>query len=138
MTSFRHTSKVLIRMVQEMVSECSICQKFRLGLKDGLTPISRVLKTFHHRHTVEVDTLTITPVSEDGYKAIVTLVNHYTHYVHLYPVKAHDATWLANALMSYVENVGLFDELASDPGSDMMSKAVAELNSWLGLRHKVS
>ena len=41
-------------------------------------------------------------------------------------------------MMAYVSNFGLFDELASDPGSDLTSKAVAELNSWLGVRHKVS
>jgi hypothetical protein len=40
--------------------------------------------------------------------------------------------------MSYIGNFGLFDELASDPGSDIMFEAVSELNSWLGLRHKVS
>jgi hypothetical protein len=53
-------------------------------------------------------------------------------------VKSYNSEGVANALMSYVGNFGLFDELMSDPGSDLMSSAVAELNSWLGLRHKVS
>ena len=130
--------KIPIRKVQEMVDNCPTCQKFRVGMRDGLTPFTRVLKPPHHRHTVGIDTLTITPASEDGYKYIITMVNHYTHYVHLYPVKNHDANSIACALMSYIGNFGLFDELASDPGSDIMSEAVSELNSWLGLRHKVS
>jgi hypothetical protein len=56
----------------------------------------------------------------------------------LYPAKAHDSENIANALMGYIGNFGLFDELASDPGSDITSQAIKELNSWLGLRHKVS
>ena len=130
--------KIPIRKVQEMVDNCPTCQKFRIGMRDCLTPFTRVLKPSHHRHTVGIDTLTITPASEDGYKYIITMVNHYTHYVHLYPVRNHDANSIACALMSYIGNFGLFDELASDPGSDIMSEAVSELNSWLGLRHKVS
>jgi hypothetical protein len=92
----------------------------------------------HHRSTLGIDTLSMTPVSTDGYKAIVTMVNHHTHHVHLYPVKLYDAAGVADALMSYIGNFGLFDEIASDPGSDLMAGAIKELNEWLGLRHKVS
>jgi hypothetical protein len=53
-------------------------------------------------------------------------------------VKKYDAEGVANCLMSYIGNYGLFDELASDPGSDLMASAIKELNQWLGLRHKVS
>ena len=127
-----------ITRVQDMVEECSTCQKFRLGLRDQLEAMPRVLKPPHHRRTVGVDTLTITPESEDGFKAIITVVNHYTHQVFLYPVKKYDSESLANALMQYISNFGLFDELISDPGSDLTSKAIEELNSWLGLRHVVS
>lgn len=130
--------QIPISRVQDMVDECAVCQKFRLGLRDQLTPLARVLKPNHHRKTVGIDTLTITPESEDGYKAIVTIVNHYTHNVFLYPVKAYDSEGIANALMAFISNYGLFDELASDPGSDLMSGAVKEVNEWLGLRHVVS
>ena len=130
--------KIPIKKVQEMVDNCATCQKFRVGIRDQLTPHTRVLKPPHHRHTVGIDTLTITPPSEDGYKYIITMVNHYTHHVYLYPAKTHDSENIANALMGYIGNFGLFDELASDPGSDITSQAIKELNSWLGLRHKVS
>ena len=53
-------------------------------------------------------------------------------------MKKYDSASLADALMSYIGNFGLFDELISDPGSDLTSKAVEELNKWLGIRHVVS
>lgn len=36
--------KVSISKIAEMVDECPECQKFRLGIRDQLTPIARVLK----------------------------------------------------------------------------------------------
>jgi exonuclease III len=127
-----------IAMVQSMVDECAMCQKFRLSHRDKLTPLTRVLKPPHHRCTIGVDTVTITPESDSGYKAIITVVNHYTHFVFLYPVKRYDSESLANALMAFISNFGLFDELISDPGSDLTSKAIQEVNEWLGVRHVVS
>ena len=32
----------------------------------------------------------------------------------------------------------MFDEVVSDPGSALMSEAIAQLNKWLGIQHKVS
>ena len=99
-----------ISKVQDMVDECATCQKFRLGLRDQLNPVSRVLEPQHHRCIIGVDTLSITPESKDGYKAIITMVNHYTHHVFLYPVKKYDSESLSNALMAFISNFGLFDE----------------------------
>ncbi len=69
---------------------------------------------------------------------MIAIVNHFTHFVYLYPIRDHSAKELANALMPYIGNFGLVDEILSDQGSDLMSTAVAELNLWLGLKHKVA
>ena len=103
-----------------------------------ITYNTRVLKPPHARHTIGCDTLSITPTSKDGFVGVVTIVNHFTHFVYLYPIRDHSAKELANALMSYVGNFGLVDEILSDQGSDLMSQAVADLNTWLGLKHKVA
>ena len=130
--------RIPLRTVTEFIENCAVCQKHKQGLRDTIEPLVRVLKPDTHRHTIGVDTVTITPTSEDGYVGIITMVNHHTHFVYLYPVKTHSAKEMCHALMSYVKNFGLFDELKSDPGSDLMSQAVADLNTWLGLRHQVS
>ena len=130
--------KISIRKVAEMVDNCAVCQKFRLGLRDQLEPVPRVLKPEHHRQVIGVDNLTISPVSKDGYKGVVVIVNHYTHFVYLHPVKSYDAESMAGAIMAYMANFALVDGIITDPGSDMMSAVVKEVNEWLGLRHKVS
>ena len=130
--------RIPLRTVQEYIENCAICQKHKQGLRDTLKPYYRVLKPESHRITVGIDTLTITPTDKRGFTAIITIVNQYTHFVYLYPVKSHTAKEMANAIMSYICNFGLIDEILSDPGSELMSKAIQELNAWLGLRHKVS
>ena len=45
---------------------------------------------------------------------------------------------LATALFQYFTTFGVFEEIWSDPGSDMMSQVVLQLNTWLGIKHVVS
>jgi hypothetical protein len=130
--------RIPLRTITEFVETCPVCQKHKQGLRDTIKPYTRVLKPESHRHTIGIDTVDITPHSEDGHQAIVTIVNHHTHYVYLHPVKTHSARDVCGALMAYIGNFGLVDEVKSDPGSDLLSKAVADLNKWLGLRHVVS
>jgi exodeoxyribonuclease III len=130
--------KVPLRTVAEFVESCSVCQKHRHGLRDTLKPFTRVLKPESHRHTLGIDTVSITPKSDDDFTAIITMVNHHTHFVYLYPVKSHNAKEMCSAIMSYIGNFGLVDEIISDPGSELMSQAVSDLNKWIGLRHTVS
>ena len=66
------------------------------------------------------------------------IVNHFTHLTYLHPVKNHSAEEVCDALIRYVGNFGLFDELRTDPGSDLTSKAVKEFTQWLGIRQKLS
>jgi exonuclease III len=130
--------RIPLRTITEFVESCAVCQKHKQGLRDTIKPYTRVLKPESHRHTIGIDTVDITPHSEDGHQAIVTIVNHHTHFVYLHPVKTHSARDVCGALMAYIGNFGLVDEVKSDPGSDLLSKAVTDLNKWLGLRHVVS
>ena len=54
------------------------------------------------------------------------------------PAKSYEAETIAVALFIHFTTFGIFDELWSDPGSDLMSEAVKQLNAYLGIRHVVS
>ena len=51
----------------------------------------------------------------------------------LYPVSNHSADTLATCLFQHLYRFGLFDQLISDPGSDLMSHVVIKLNKWFGI-----
>ena len=66
------------------------------------------------------------------------IVEHYSHFPQAHPAKDYSAETLAKVLFKHFCTFGMFDEVVSDPGSALMSEAIAQLNKWLGIRHKVS
>jgi len=130
--------RIPYRLIQDFISECPICQKDRLGMTDGIQPVVRHIKPPHQRSRVGVDRLTVTPPDKDGYTTLIVVVEHFTKHVCVYPAKEYTAQSLAPALFQYFATFGVFEEVWSDPGSDMMADMVRQLNQWLGIRHVVS
>jgi len=130
--------RIPYRFVQEFISTCAICQKDRLGMTDHLQPVVRHIKPPHQRSRVGVDRLTVTPADKQGNTTLIVVVEHYTKHVAVYPAKEYTAQSLALALFQYFTTFGVFEEVWTDPGSDMMSDMVQQLNQWLGIKHVVS
>jgi len=87
---------------------------------DGyVEPVYRHLKKAHSRGAVCVDLLTVTPVDEAGNTCLVVIVVFYTKYVWGPPAKEYTAHTVASALFTIFCTFGMYDELWSDPGSDL-------------------
>jgi hypothetical protein len=127
-----------MRFVEEFIMSCPGCQKDRLKMSNNIDSLTRHLKPEHQRSRVGVDRLTVTPVDEQGNCNLIVVVEHYTKFVSAYPSKSYDAITLATALFQHSCTFGSFDELWSDPGSDLMSDVITQLNKWLGAHHVVS
>jgi len=130
--------RIPYRVVQDFISSCAVCQKDRLGMTDGLEPVVRHIKPPHQRSRVGVDRLTVTPADKQGNTTLIVVVEHFTKHVAVYPCKDYTAQTLAIALFQYFTTFGVFEEVWSDPGSDMMSDMVKQLNAYLGIKHVVS
>jgi hypothetical protein len=120
-------------VVREYVATCPICQKFRLGLTDNIVPIVRHLKPEHQRAVVGVDTLTITPEDKYGNKYCTVVVNHFTKFCQLYPMKSKEAVDVAACLFNFFCTFGVVEAIYSDPGSEYMSEVVQNLAKWFGI-----
>ena len=83
---------------------------------------------------VGVDQLTVTPTDKQGNNGLIVVVEHFTKHVAVYPTKDQSAS----ALFQYFTTFGIFEEVLSDPGSDLMSETIVQLNKWLGICHVVS
>ena len=125
--------------VQERVAACPTCQKTRLGMTGySLQPMTRHLKVPHSRSRIGVDRLAISPPSRNGNNNLVVIVEAFGGYTNLFATKDYTAETLASCLLQYYSRNGLFEELISDPGSDLMSDVVKLLHAWLGVKHLVS
>ena len=127
------------RDITDYIRACPTCQKVRLS-DTGYTiaPSVRNIKVPLPWSRIGVDRLAISPVSKRGNNNIIVIVEIFAGVVHLIPASDYTAITLASALMKFIATNGLFDELSSDPGSDLMSDAVKQLNEWLGMHHVVS
>lgn len=131
-------NKITYAKVDDYVSSCAICQKDRLGMAGSFKPIYRTLKSPDKRHAVGVDTLTVTPADKFGNQYINVVVVHATKLVALYPSATRTALDMALALFKFFSTYGVYEQLMSDPGSDLMSEVVEHLTRFYGVRHVFS
>lgn len=124
--------------VREYVRTCPICQKCRdVGIRP-LAAQALSLKPPSYRRTVGVDIVTVTPPDRYGNGCLILIVEHFSHFPQAYPSKDYTAKSVARALFKHFTTFGVFDEVASDPGSAFMAEVVQQLIVWLGMSHKVS
>jgi hypothetical protein len=121
-------------VVREHVLSCPNCQKNRNGMRFTLEP---VVKTHHRvdgpRSIVGADLLKVEK-DEEGYEYIIVFSNHYTKRVKLYKSKDKKPESFATALLRFVNDTYMFDELRTDNGSDYTSKVTEILCNWLGIK----
>ena len=127
--------RIPIRLIEDLISRCAICQKHRLGIQDALMPVYRTLKPDSKRKRVGVDTLTITPVDKFGNKYLTVIVVHSTKLVDFYPSASKDALSTAVALFQFFATYSVYDEIISYPGSDLVSEVEKHLTMWYDIRH---
>lgn len=129
---------VPFRVIEEMVADCAVCQKDRLGMATSLKPIYRTLKSENKRKQVGVDGLRVTPADKHGNSYLVVLVVEASKLVDMYAFSEPTALNTALALFQFFTTYGVYEELISDPGSDLTSEVVAHLTAWFGIRHVFS
>lgn len=129
---------ISFKFVEEWIATCPVCQKDRLAMVNTIKPIVRHIKPPHQRSRIGVDRLTVTPADKEGNTTLIVVVEHFTKFVAVYPSKEYTGESIAKALLQFFSQYGVFEELMSDPGSDIMSSAVTCLNKWMGISHIVS
>jgi hypothetical protein len=107
------------------------------GVK-GFQSIKKSLKPTTYRRRIGIDHLTITPADKHGFCAAVVIVEHFSHFCQIYPVKDYNEETLAGILIQHFSTFGLFDEIISDPGSALMGNTIKMLNKIFGVTHRVS
>jgi hypothetical protein len=127
--------KVPIQVIRDMVAECPTCQKVRIGMKYNLPEEHLHLKPKHFRQRIGIDTLQVTPRDANGNICCVVIVEHFSKFVGIYPAKDHSAIEMAKACFLHYIRYGRFEEVYSDPGSDLTSEIIRNLHVWLGQKH---
>lgn len=124
--------------VDNLVNACVTCQKARARFHQELVPIYRSMKTPDKRTAIGIDEVTITPAGKDGSTHIVVVVNLFTKFVALYPVKSVEAIELAICVWQYWCAFGRTDMIVSDKGPALNSGLMKELTKLAQVDHQFS
>lgn len=130
--------KIPFRYIQEFVASCAICQKERKNLNDHLVGIYKTIKQPDCRSAIGVDNVTISPKDIHGNKGAVVVINLFTRLTQVYPHDFPSAINTSTAVLRFMSTYGLVRYIYSDPGSDLTSNIVKDLNTWLGSQHRFS
>ena len=123
-----------IRLVEDFVKSCPVCQKERLDLSSQLPSVRRHLHQQELGDCIAIDLLTVTPIDDKGNQYILTVVNLFSKLVALYPLPSKEATQTAKSLIHYFSTYGVTERIHSDQGSDYTSTLIAELTNAYGVR----
>jgi hypothetical protein len=129
--------RIPYKIVYDFVKECSVCQKFRIGLDKTFAPIVRHLKVPDSNSAIGIDGAEM-ELDKNGNRYMIVIRNLYTKLIGLYPTADKTDESLARAIFRHLTTYGLVSMIISDPGSDLTSKAVAIVNQWFGIHHRVS
>jgi hypothetical protein len=103
-----------------------------------LVPIHRNLLSDPGQRAIGWDTLTITPPDHHGNTNLSVFHDRQNSMIMVYARKDHSADSLLNHFYLLYSTYGAYDILYTDPGSDVCSASVKELNAWFGVKHVLS
>ena len=123
--------------VRAFIARCLICQKFR-SAHDLLRhpPVVKTLKTDGPRRILGIDLFAMTPHDIHGHIGLQVLVDHFTKYILIYPIKDKSEESAADAIIYHRGLFGHTQTIVCDQGSDYCSKLVAALTRKLGTNIK--
>jgi hypothetical protein len=84
------------------------------------------------------DGLTFTPPGVHGNTHLMVVGDHFKKYVWGYVAKDYTAMSVTTALFVFYCTFGVFDEVGTDPGSNILSDVVEQLNKRLQVKHVVA
>jgi hypothetical protein len=109
--------------VVDFVQSCPLCQKSRATCREGDVPERHVIESFEPFEEISIDYIVNLPVDESGNKSILSVVDNFTKYVELFPVKSQTRRPLLNVY-------GNIKRVRSDRGSQLWGRSVRRCVGW--------
>jgi hypothetical protein len=93
----------------------------------------QALKVRSSQETIGVDQLSMTPADNFGHDKLTVIVEHFSKHVRLYITDNHAGQTLAQHLYDHYCTWRRYDTIITDPGSNLTSEDVEQLNKWIGI-----
>ena len=122
--------------VEKFIKECPLCQKTSQR-KVAATALPFTLATTVAMQVLNIDTIGPLPEDPDGYKYILTVIDKFSRWVSLYPLRSVESEEAADALIHHFGIFGVPQAIDTDGGSQFKS-VIDEVVKLIGSRHNVT
>ena len=124
------------KCVEKFIKECPYCQK-TTQRKIDITTLPKTLASTVAMQQLHMDTIGPLPVDSVGYSYILVIIDKFSRWVSLYPLKTVNAQEASEALLSHMGIFGVPVDIGSDGGSQFMA-VIDELIAIVGATHSVT
>jgi transposase InsO family protein len=122
------------RDIASFIRKCPCCQKMaHLKTPIHTHPFTTASRGLWDR--IAIDTIGPLPESAEGHKYILTIIDTFSRFIELIPLKSTLAETAADALIQIIGRYGIPCELQSDNGTQFANKIIEQLTSLLDINH---
>lgn len=127
--------KNMYRDIKNFSNSCKLCIE-RKGFPITKSPIKNFIPPSNPMELISLDVLGPLPMSEQGNKYVLTVIDHFSKYSILFALKDITAHTVATNLMKVVVTFGVPNAILTDLGTNFQSKLFTELAKKLQI-HKL-
>ena len=116
--------------VHMWVEQCALCQKMSY-IKSPIVARHFTTASYEPMERLNIDHVGPYPIDEDGNQYLLVIIDCFTRWLELYPVKSVDAATTADALLKHFGRFGCPIQLVSDKGSGFVNELIKEFTKLL-------
>ena len=120
--------------VTTFIRKCPCCQKMAL-LKQHIATRPFTTASYGLHDQVAIDTIGPLPKSADGNKYILTIIDTFSRWVELIPIKDTGGETAAKAILQYIGRYGPPSSFLTDNGTQFVNTTVRELLALVEIEH---
>ncbi len=118
--------------VKQMIALCPTCQKLSVKkLEYNTHPFTT--STYQPHERINIDTLDLNQPDKDGNIAIIVIIDTFTRWIELYPIKDHTDEVAAGKILEHFGRYGAPKEILTDRGKQFVNKLVQKVCDTYGV-----
>ena len=136
LASLGHKWKGMREHVRRYCKECDTCQKHSYRQFEIKVP-KFITGRYQPMEKISMDTIGPLPEDAEGNQHAVVIIDMFSRFMTIFPVKTTDAIDAAEALLNHCGHYGVPAQVQSDKGSQYVNDILAEFVELVGTEHIV-
>lgn len=129
----RYFWKTMNRDIGTWAKSCIKCQRSKVQ-KHTVSDLQQFEQSDRFQH-IHIDIVGPLPITSEGFRYLVTVIDRFTHWPEAFPVKDITASTVAKALYEgWITRFGCPEKLTSDQGRQFESSLFSQLMTIMGIR----